>query len=338
MSTMDGNICSLVQINPDPPVAEVLKQLVPPREFTNARFDNYLPDPAHPSQALALEAARSFVHPRVIRGLFAGKKVQVHSGIYLDGGFGVGKTHLLAAIWHDFRGPKAFGSFLAYTSLIGLLGFANAVTELAKYELICIDEFELDDPGDTMMMSRLLTELEGKGIRFAATSNTPPNALGQGRFAAADFAREIIGMSEKFQIVRVDGDDYRHRPIDGHSEPLSESSFEEIVGRLARESKQVAVDDFDELLGHLAKVHPSKYLHLISSVSHLGIRNAHVLRDQSAALRFVSFVDRLYEEQVPLFSTGLGLTEVFSEEYLSGGYRKKYLRAISRIGSLTLQS
>jgi hypothetical protein len=41
------------------------------------------------------------------------------------------------------------------------------------------------------MMSRLLNELAAKGTRFAATSNTPPNALGEGRFAASDFQREI---------------------------------------------------------------------------------------------------------------------------------------------------
>jgi cell division protein ZapE len=65
------------------------------------------------------------------------------------------------------------------------------------------------------------------------------------------------------------------------------------------------------------------------------VTSAHKLSDQSAALRLVSFVDRLYESRVAIASTGIGLTEVFSDEYLSGGYRKKYLRAISRIGSLT---
>jgi cell division protein ZapE len=98
---------------------------------------------------------------------------------------------------------------------------------------------------------------------------------------------------------------------------------------------KVAVDDFEKLLAHLAKVHPSKFLKLIDGVDSLVLKDAHVLTDQSAALRFVSFVDRLYESQVSLGSTGVGLTEVFSPGYLSGGYKKKYLRAISRIGSLT---
>jgi cell division protein ZapE len=184
-------------------------------------------------------------------------------------------------------------------------------------------------------MSRLLSELGAKGIRFAATSNTPPNALGQGRFAAKDFAREIAAMSDRFLIVSVDGEDYRHRPVDGHTQALDAGDYMSHVEQKVSEGQLVAVDEFDQLLAHLAKVHPSKFLKLIDGVDSVVLTNAHVLTDQSAALRFVSFVDRLYESQVSISSTGVGLTEVFSSEYLSGGYKKKYLRAISRIGSLT---
>jgi cell division protein ZapE len=335
LSTNSGAICSLVEIQPNPSLDEVLSQLVPPREFTKARFENYLPNPEFPSQAQAVVAAKEFVKPSALKGLFSRSKTQSIAGIYLDGGFGVGKTHLLAAIWHEYKGPKAFGSFLAYTSLIGLLGFADALKQLSSYELLCIDEFELDDPGDTMLMSRLLSELGAKGIRFAATSNTPPNALGQGRFAAKDFAREISAMADRFLIVSVDGEDYRHRPIDGHTQALDESELTSALDQKLAAGSKVAVDDFDKLLAHLAKVHPSKFLKLIDGIDALVLTGAHVLTDQSAALRLVSFVDRLYESQIQLGSTGVGLTEVFSAEYLSGGYKKKYLRAISRIGSLT---
>lgn len=335
LSTNSGTICSLVEIQPEPTLSEVLEQFVPPREFTKARFDNYLPNSDFPSQALALAAARSFVKPSAVRSLFSKGNSTTHAGIYLDGGFGVGKTHLLAATWHEFSGKKAFGSFLAYTSLIGLLGFAEAVKHLSSYQLICIDEFELDDPGDTMLMSRLLSELGAKGIRFAATSNTPPNALGEGRFAARDFAREISAMANRFQIVSVDGEDYRHRPVDGHTVALNEAELDSKISNLLFQGKNVAKDDFGKLLLHLAKVHPSKYLKLLDSVDFLALTAAHQLTDQSAAMRLVSFVDRLYESKIGIASTGIGLSEVFSEEYLSGGYRKKYLRAISRIGSLT---
>ncbi|MFM9481573.1 AFG1/ZapE family ATPase, partial [Streptomyces scabiei] len=74
-------------------------------------------------------------------------------------------------------------------------------------DLLCIDEFELDDPGDTMVMTRLIGELVPTGTKLAATSNTPPNALGEGRFAAQDFLREIHAMAASFQTLRIDGTD-----------------------------------------------------------------------------------------------------------------------------------
>jgi len=54
-----------------------------------------------------------------------------------------------------------------------------------------------------------------------------------------------------------------------------------------------------------------------------------------AALRLVTLIDRLYEQQIPLRTSGdISATQVFSKTMLEGGYRKKYLRAVSRIGAL----
>lgn len=315
-----------------------MAHLVPPREFRAARFENYVPDSNFASQSAAVGEAMAFLGLRQgrTRSLFT-RKTETKSGIYLDGGFGVGKTHLLASIWHAASGRKAFGSFLAYTGLIGVLGFANAVQAFSKYDLICIDEFELDDPGDTMMMSRLLSELEAKGVRFAATSNTPPNALGQGRFAAADFAREIAAMADKFTMISIDGEDYRHRPTEAHVESLSEVAFDSWVDSTSGTGKNVFVDDFDSLLGHLSKLHPSKYADLVEDVDALGLRSVRRLTDQVEALRWVALIDRLYERQVSLRATGTALTDSFSTEMMQGGYRKKYLRAVSRLGAMSSQ-
>ena len=82
-------------------------------------------------------------------------------------------------------------------------------------------------------------------------------------------------------------------------------------------------------------MHPSRYIRLIDGVRLIGLRGVHRLDDQSAALRFVAFVDRVYDAQIPVRATGLALDQVFSPEMLAGGYRKKYLRAISRLNALT---
>ncbi|MEY4390795.1 MAG: hypothetical protein RLZZ400_538 [Actinomycetota bacterium] len=335
MSIPAGLYPSIASFNPEVTTEQLLNQLVPPREFDGARFYTYVPDARFRTQADAVEICSTFAKGgKTGSGLFA-KRTEQPAGLYLDGGFGVGKTHLLASIWHEFKGRKAFGSFLAFTGLIGVLGFANAVEQLKTFQLICIDEFELDDPGDTMMLSRLLTELDTKGVKFAATSNTPPNALGQGRFAAADFAREINAMADRFRMVTIDGEDYRHRPVDASPTSVSATDLEQWASNQSASGAQVAFDDFGHLLKHLATLHPSKYLQLIKNFNALAIDNVTQLHDQVAALRFVALVDRMYESQLAIRNTGHSLTSVFSEEMLGGAYRKKYLRAVSRLGAMT---
>ncbi|MDQ1084227.1 putative ATPase [Microbacterium sp. SORGH_AS 344] len=160
--------------------AEMVSALVPPPQFDGATFETYRADAAYPSQQEAKELLQAFAGtqsaPAKKGGFFrrAEKTPPVKPGVYLDGGFGVGKTHLLASIYHAMPARrKYFGSFIEYTALVGVLGYAKAVELFRGSDLLCIDEFELDDPGDTMVMTRLLGELVASGTRLAATSNTP---------------------------------------------------------------------------------------------------------------------------------------------------------------------
>ncbi|MCJ1707374.1 cell division protein ZapE [Microbacterium sp. VKM Ac-2923] len=321
--------------------AEMVNALVPPPQFDGATFESYRADAAYPSQQEAKELLQAFAGrqaaPAKKTGFFrrADKTPPVKPGVYLDGGFGVGKTHLLASIYHAMPARrKYFGSFIEYTALVGVLGYAKAVELFRGSDLLCIDEFELDDPGDTMVMTRLLGELVASGTRLAATSNTPPNALGEGRFAAQDFLREIQSMSDSFRTIRIDGTDYRQRAIDGAARVLGDDDYRQSVD--AASAGGVASDDaFSDLVGHLARVHPSRFIRLIDGVTSIGLRDVKVLHDQSAALRLVAFVDRAYDAQIPIRATGVPLSSVFSDEMLGGGYRKKYLRAVSRMVALT---
>ncbi|MGN6273312.1 MAG: cell division protein ZapE [Protaetiibacter sp.] len=317
---------------------EMAASLVPPRQFAHATLESYRPDPDFPSQSDAVEKVRAFADVMRgggggARGLFGRRKApETKPGIYLDGGFGVGKTHLLAALWHLAPGRKYFGTFIEYTALVGALGYAQATALFRGASLVAIDEFELDDPGDTMMMSRLLGELAASGTRIAATSNTPPNALGEGRFAAADFLREIQALADRFDIIRIDGLDYRRREIEGHAVVTDEQQLGQALASL---EGTTTLDDFDALLTHLGRVHPSRYVRMVEGLGGVGLHGVHTLVDQSDALRFVAFVDRLYDEQVRVVASGTPLDEVFGAEMMAGGYRKKYQRAVSRLIALT---
>jgi len=335
----------LVDRHPKLSGQELVAGMVPPRQFDTATFDSYRPDDTYPSQAAARDALRAFITPEPPAqrsGLFGRKRRSEPSqgtttkpGIYLDGGFGVGKTHLLAAAWHAASGRRYFGTFIEYTALVGALGYNGAVAALTGARLICIDEFELDDPGDTMLMTRLIGDLVASGSRIVATSNTPPNALGEGRFAAADFLREIQAMADRFVTMRIDGVDYRQRDVDGAAVSLSDDAYRFALADVTAAKERMTDDTFDSVIRHLATVHPSNYIGLLSGVDTIGLRDVHELTDQSAALRFVAFIDRVYDAQIPIRATGVPLTSIFAGGMLDGGYRKKYQRCMSRLNALT---
>ena len=308
--------------------------LVPPPRFDGARFDTYLPDAAQPSQAAAVQALQAFaatVAPPP-RRLFSRGRSSGPSGVYLDGGYGVGKTHLLAALWQAVPAPKAYATFVELTHLVGALGFAATVDALSGHRLLAIDEFELDDPGDTVLVSTLLGRLADAGVRIAATSNTLPGSLGAGRFAAQDFLREIQGLAARFAPLRIDGEDYRHRGLPAAPRPLS---GDDLVIRSG--TAGATYDDFDVLLEHLAVLHPSRYGALVDGVALVCLAEVRPVADQSDALRLVVLADRLYDRSVPVASSGAPLDELFPPELLAGGYRKKYLRAVSRLTALSRQ-
>jgi len=326
----------LVDRNPSVTPERLIAQLVPPPTFADVSFDTYLPDPAEPTQAAAVKSCLAFCDAAVERRagkkkLFGRRETLPGVGLYLDGGFGVGKTHLLASSYFRLPAPKAFATFGELTQLAGVFGFAECIELLADYVVVCIDEFELDDPGNTTLISRLLSALVERGVSVAATSNTLPEQLGEGRFAAQDFLREINTLARIFTTVRIDGPDYRHRDLPAAPEPLTD---DEIAARAAQ-VPGATLDDFDALCAHLATMHPSRYLSLIEGVAAVFITGVHPIDDQNVALRLVSLTDRLYDAGIPVVASGAKLDTIFSDEMLAGGFRKKYLRAISRLLALS---
>ena len=327
-------------IGPD----ELVAAMVPPPRFDQVRFSTYLADPDEPSQAAAVAAADQFaarvttghVRPSVFRSLLQPRRSAGPSrppGLYLDGGFGVGKTHLLASLWHAVPEPKAYGTFVELTHLVGALGFADAVRRLSGHRLLAIDEFELDDPGDTMLMTRWLSQLTDAGVFVAATSNTLPERLGEGRFAAEDFLREIHSLAARFTVIRIDGPDYRQRGVPEAPKPVSDAE----LAASAAAIRGSTLDDFDQLCARLARLHPSRYGRLVDGVAAVHLRDVHAVADQDVALRLVSLADRLYDRMVPVVVSGQPVSAVFSDEMVRGGYRKKYLRALSRLIALSCE-
>jgi len=321
-------------------VERIIGDLVPPPQFAEASFATYLPDPQEPSQGAAKAALEVFAErinvgkaPRSRKLFRRGQPPESRPGVYLDGGFGVGKTHLLAALWHAVEtDATSWGTFVEYTNVIGLLGFREAVRLFSTKALVCIDEFELDDPGDTVLMSTFLGELVDSGVYLAATSNTLPDRLGEERFASEDFTREIQGLAAHFDTIRIDGPDFRHRDLSFVTEPFSTKHIQVAVAN--RGDALDLVVTWAELLTFLSTVHPAHFGSVVEDISLLGLLDVTPVRDQVQALRVVTFVDRLYDRSVPVINSGVRLDQIFTADMLKGGYRKKYFRCLSRLAAL----
>lgn len=340
--------------------AEVIAGFVPTRRFAHASFDSYKPDPRFPSQAHARDRLEAFaaVQPGstkrgLARWLRRGDRPTDHDGstpraVYLDGGYGVGKTHLLAAAYHAVAGPRLYLSFgeLAYT--IGRLGLDETLQVMANTRLVCIDEFELDDVAQTRMASMFLRRLltrPGEPVRIVTTSNTLPSDLGQGRFAAEAFTREIGEIAAYFDVVTIDGEDYRHRQwgdLARGSSPLESET--ELLARYRSDPADDATKAlvrWSDLVDDLGRVHPIHYAQIAARLEGIYVSNLECIADQAVALRLVHLVDKLYDGEVRVAVTtsgGLTLSEMFSSAYRHGGYEKKYRRCLSRLHELLAET
>lgn len=326
----------LLERNPEVSPEDLIAHLTPSDRFLQVRFDTYQPNPDYPSQAQARELLEGFLPTLRSQGGFRlFRRKPEGRGLYLDGGFGVGKTHLLASSYYgalEAGAEKvALMSFQDLMYLIGALGMTRAVDTFRGYSLLLIDEFELDDPGNTHMANTFLGQLMPAGTSVIATSNTEPGALGQGRFNAEDFKRQIQGIASRFETHRIDGPDYRQRGT-VPEEPLSAQEFAAWMS--LQDPMTTAVVSCRDLNRRLLDVHPSRFARLLEEVEALAVEDLRPMSDQNVALRFVHFVDKLYDMGLPAAFTGAKLGTLFDETYRHGAYAKKYSRALSRLSEL----
>ncbi len=336
-----------------PPVSvhsidEVVRSFVPTRRFAHVSFESYQPDPRYPGQRAARDRLSEFAaginqtRRADLLGRLMRKQATGPRAIYLDGGYGVGKTHLLAATYHAVGEQRLYLSFgeLAYT--ISRLGLEPTLEAMETTRVLCIDEFELDDVAQTRMAAMFLKRLlerRGRPIAIITTSNTLPSDLGRGRFAAEAFQRDIGDIAASFEVLTIDGEDYRHRhwaelaQVSAEQDHQVRATFDEDP---APENKKVLLR-WHEVAKELEAVHPVHYAQIATQLEALYIEDLDHIDNQAVALRLVHFVDKLYDQEVRLSMSllnGLPLGEIFSVAYRHGGYEKKYRRCLSRLHEL----
>ena len=305
------------------------EELIPPPRFDNATFDSYIVDHSIDGQGIAVEQVQAFAKRERKRWYHWGRRDE-KPGLYLDGDFGVGKTHLLAAMFHACPGTKTYCSFAEAINLAVIHGPDEAIKILSA-DLVCIDEFELDDPSNTRLADLLVEGLVKLNSHIAVTSNTVPGELGEGRMAVDKFRSQLVRIADVFEDIHVPGNDYRQRSrLSEHQNP---KYWGPDVENFAVESA-VSIDmkEFDKLLTGIPIINLRR---LAMKLPHLHLHGVVPCADQLIALRLVHAIDKLYDYHCALrVQSDTDLEDLFLPEYRDWAFAKKYRRCSSRLAEL----
>jgi len=259
-------------------------------------------------------------------------------GIYLWGAVGRGKSFLMDEFFRlaPFARKQRvhFHRFMqtVHQGLRELQGRADPLKLIAASmargtQLLCLDEFQVNDIGDAMLMRGLLEGLLEKRLVLVATSNQHPDELYAHGLQRAQFLPAIELIKDNLEVVQVDGDcDYRlrtltragvyHQPLDADAERALEETFLAVAGERGSAQVQVEIEgrqliarrvapgaiwfDFATLCdgprGTADYIELARRYHtvLVSGVPRFG-------REQGESLkRFTWLVDEFYDRQVKL--------------------------------------
>ncbi|MBQ4832795.1 AFG1 family ATPase [Pseudoalteromonas sp. MMG010] len=308
--------------------------------------------------------------PAKPKGLFAKlfnkDKPNLIKGLYFWGGVGRGKTYLVDTFYESLPGQRKmrvhFHRFMhrVHDELKKLNNTANPLEIIAdifksETDIICFDEFFVQDITDAMLLGGLMEALFARGIVLVATSNIVPDELYRNGLQRARFMPAITLVKENTEIVNVDsGIDYRlrtleqaeifHSPLDQQADANLFEYFDKlspeagelnkpitIEGRLIntrKVAKCVVMFEFSELCetarSQVDYMEISRLYNtvILSNVKQLGQAN------DDAARRFIALVDEFYERNVTLI---ISAEKPITELYTQGNLNFEFKRCISRL-------
>jgi len=160
-------------------------------------------------------------------------------GIYIWGDVGRGKTLITKeylSLNHDLRIKDFhyidFMNFV-HDELNNNSGSKNPLKLVTKslcksYDLLFIDEFQVEDVADAMIIGDLLNKIVDKGIKIILTSNAHPNDLYKDGLQRQKFIKSMNIFSDKIKIFKLEGDvDYRTKNLIELNKKDTGSSYSE---------------------------------------------------------------------------------------------------------------
>jgi cell division protein ZapE len=164
--------------------------------------------------------------PARIKNLLPGARRTPLRGLWLWGGVGRGKTFLVDQFFAELplaaKRREHFHRFMQ-DAHAGLRRHASKPSPLKQVageiagsiQLLCFDEFSVDDVADAMILAALLEELFRQGVTLVATSNLAPPELYRGGLQRARFLPAIARIERHCKVMELDaGIDYRLRRLE----------------------------------------------------------------------------------------------------------------------------
>lgn len=325
-------------------------ELIPPARFAEASFETYIPQNA--SQAAALRDARELTErirqryrrPLWQRWLGSNHAEAVRGGLYLVGPVGTGKTHLLVSIYHALH-PQVPCAFIHSSRLFRATTHpqAYARTLANNFQVLLIDEVELDDPANEARLIQVLKTLNQLGVTVAATSNAEPE-----KFLSATFGRDRLErlISEEFKrtyhVVFVGGEDYRKRLAKPGRAWIGPPDAAEAAmrARFAEDHAKKRWLTMPELLERATTTERTRLADELGQLEHLYLADVEI-RNPDDALRLLRIIDDLYDQPDPpvLFFTAQTPPQTwFRAEDVRAGIEaavaQKFERTVSRLQAL----
>ena len=168
-----------------------------------------------------------------------------NSGIYVWGDVGRGKT-LITKEFLNTKSKEKIKDFhyidfmnFVHLKLNNLSGSKNPLKMLSKslnkdYDLIFIDEFQVEDVADAMIIGDLLNKIIDGGMKLILTSNAHPNDLYKDGLQRQKFIKSMDILKEKILVYKLEGDiDYRTKNFievdDNTKSAYSEEEIEKLI-------------------------------------------------------------------------------------------------------------